>query len=216
VIRAACACRAVLPSVVGIDDDVNLYSYVRSDPLNLIDPSGKTVVVVTTNGGRASDYDKARAYLAGSATARTNASQLERSKHTYTIIVDPSAERPAHSFDPKTRTITFNPTVGLQLDDGSVQSAALGLGHEEAHAARLDADPQGYKADRKPSSSKMEVIDGELVVTWGTPREEQRATAVESEIAEELGEPTRSTHSEGTEVKVPSPTFSCVKSQCPQ
>lgn len=102
----------------------------------------------------------------------------------------------------------FNPTKGLRLSSGKVQSAALGLAHEEVHAARLDADPVGQRKDMKPGSSKVETTSDGIVVTWETPKEEQRATRVESTIAAELGEPVRDSHGDGQAVSVPTPVFS--------
>lgn len=188
------------------------YVYAANNPYRYNDPDGREIVVVTANGGTVHAYNQAVKYLNASAIYRGVHAQLEMSKHVYTVLVDPKAERPAHEFSSKTRTITYNPTVGLRTASGGTQSAALGLAHEETHAARFDSDPKRYQIERKPKGSK-EVTPTSMVITWTTPVEEKRATEQETEIAKELGEPTRKSHGEGDEIKVPSPAFSCTK--CP-
>lgn len=35
---------------VGYEDDLNLYAYVRNDPLNRTDPTGRVMASIETNG----------------------------------------------------------------------------------------------------------------------------------------------------------------------
>lgn len=119
------------------------------------------------------------------------------------------------AFEASSNTLFYNSSEGVALEDGSIQSPALGFGHEIAHAARDLSDPEGYEADNHPSETTVEIdLTGETLpeisITWGTTPEDERVMPIESSMASELGEPQRDSHSEGEPTEVSSPTDSCV------
>ncbi len=72
--------------------------------------------------------------------------------------------------------INWDPNSGLQLSDGSVQSPALGLGHEFGHSTLPDGE------DNTPDAQYGHVSDRVAI------------TQAEDPIAHDLGEPTRDDH----------------------
>lgn len=113
----------------------------------------------------------------------------------------------------------FNPAEGLRIKEGSIQSAALGLGHEIGHAARALSDPEGYKADNEQTQGSGIIESGEFRIHYPPTTEEIRVReGVETEMATELGEPTRSSDDSGVRVTVSDPIHSCTadpEKSCP-
>jgi hypothetical protein len=64
--------------------------------------------------------------------------KLEKASETYIVNINGSGN---DSYDPKTRTVNWDPTSALAVQDdqgkrtGATQTPALGLGHELDHAA---------------------------------------------------------------------------------
>jgi hypothetical protein len=170
-------------------------------------------VVNGRNGARSKDFVRVALYLAKFPTAAGLIKTLALSRNTYRITLDPTTK--AFEYDSETREILFNPTSGLQLNDGNVQSPALGLAHELSHAVRHETDPKGYEADSKAQfagseSSTLEDGSQNFVFKYEPSQEEKRATKVEGRIARELGEPSRSVYQDGKSTKVKGPTCSKV------
>jgi RHS repeat-associated protein len=201
---------------IGYSDDLDLYSYVGSDPIN---PTGEDVVVVTSNGGTEEQFQASLAYLSGSATFGQIYAQLKASSNTYIVNVDPKGEDGYED-----RTITYDPTSGLKLRNGSIESPALsGLAHELTHASHDDSDRRRFNSDKSthedikvaPTSAAPGQLP-EVTVTTATSKEEARTTATESKIGRELGEPTRKTYTDAVGgVPVPSPTYHCTQGGSP-
>jgi len=81
------------------------------------------------------------------------------------------------SYDPKTKTINWDPRSALEVSSGAgKQSAALGLIHEIDHAANGQRTPQ-------PTGDGYENTEEKRVITGS-----------ETTIAHDLGEPTRTDH----------------------
>lgn len=147
------------------------------------------------------------AYLASSSTAAGEIAQLHHSKETYTIRFDRKAD--GMRYDRRTRTVIANPTSGLRVkSSGAIQSPALGTGHEISHAAEHDRIGTKAMAERVvPPQTATVGADGGITVTVGTSVEEARATGIESQMAEELGEAKRNNyHDESGDVRTCGPT----------
>jgi RHS repeat-associated protein len=202
-------------------DDMNMYAYVRNDPVSFNDPTGAVVKLVNAaSPEKRSTYAAMISYLKNSPAFATRFSALERSSHTYQVNLSSLVRR--DEYLPETRTININPRSALSID-GSIQSPALGFGHEVDHAYRHDKDAAQFLRDgeRKALGSQIQVgADGvmEQVVTYQEAPDEVKAVAAENEMASELGEPGRKTHSDGKSVEVNDVRHSCIPGaghQCP-
>ena len=206
---------------VGYDDDINLYAYVRNDPIGLVDPDGRRIVFARgTTPAQRRAYWRSVAYLSKSPMISKQFNAVAKSEEKVTLAFTEGGSK----FDAEKMILLFNPKEGVRVDNGSIQSPALGLGHEFAHAARALADPIGYAKDNLPTSTEVRVESSDdpnvipLTVHFGTTAEDVRVMEIEGAAARELGEPTRTSHDEGTYVEVPDPTYSCIsgtKQPCP-
>jgi len=86
-------------------------------------------------------------------------------------------------YDPNTRTIHWDPTSGLLLPCGAVQSVALGLAHEMGHAL---LHQEGHISYTTNSAADIALEEAENLRRFESP------------IARQLGEPTRAGHHIGT------------------
>jgi RHS repeat-associated protein len=170
---------------------LSFYSYVLNSPLRFTDPSGR-VIVVAGNPQQNQDYGTALGYLRGDPGMEHIIGILESSTTTYRINFNNQDD---DSFDPSTNTINWDPRSGCSCTGGNgIQSPALGLGHEMAHAAA-------------PSwlgtlLSNLSLFAGDYD-NW----EERRViTGAELNAAHTLGEPVRTDHKCSVTPRVPSPT----------
>jgi len=200
-------------------DDVNLYNYVGNDPVGRIDAGGtEWDLAGPKTPERLAAYATALDHLSRAPAFRQRFQVIKDARRTYYVNV--STLITEDRYHPETRTIDWNPFSGL-LIDGSIQSPSIGLAHEVDHAYRHETEPvqkdiDGYheplgtNVEKAPEGSDFAEI---VTVTNAESQNEVKATAAESEIAGQLGEPGRKTHGEGTEITVPSPIFSCKPSE---
>lgn len=93
-------------------------------------------------------------------------------------------------YDGATKTIDFDPTSGLEVRPGEIQSPALGLLHEAGHAFKQMEDPVG------------EYLDGERYDEfYDNVAEANVIRTIEMPAAKSMGEPVRLHHS-GRPVRV--------------
>jgi hypothetical protein len=152
-----------------------MFAYCHNNPVIHADPSGFIIVVApNATAQQEEEYEKAIAYLKTSETGRKLIEILETSSEVFTIaFVDCNNM----GYDDVNNIIYFDRNSGLVLGDGkSVQSAALGLIHEMAHAAQ---DLEGLYSNPYVNRDMREKWNLEI---YETP------------IAKELGEPTRSNY----------------------
>ena len=133
-------------------------------------------------------FRQAESYLRGDAIMARTFDEIENAPDA--IVVSENSRDDDH-FDPRTRTLTWDPYSALRTTDGGRQSPALGLGHELVHA---DADPQTRErlaAKRSPQYDNAE--------------EKRVIRGAETHAARTLGESIRHDHA-GSVFRVTSPT----------
>ncbi|MGC4000313.1 MAG: RHS repeat-associated core domain-containing protein [Anaeromyxobacter sp.] len=161
-------------TVLGKSESVaslNRYSYAWNNPYKFIDPSGHSVFVV----GDPEAYETATAYLRQDPAMREAIDQLQSpDTPLVTVVVCDTCK---DSYKPSAREIRWNPKLahtgfadgsGPRTESGEpgVQSPAMALGHELAHAAGHGAGgPAGeeivdYPAGAYVNMEEMRVITG--------------------------------------------------------
>jgi hypothetical protein len=150
-----------------------------------------TLRVATT---LAADFERAQRYLAHDPDAVKLLEQFVRDPMGHTLhaidTADPLGDRfePSGNFDARHPTqsggaIYWNPGGALRSNNGSAQSPALALLHEEGHAWQWKTDPRGYLAGFRDKNRR-----------YDTAEEQRNEKGLETRAALGLGEGTRTDH----------------------
>ena len=172
------------------------YVYCADNPVKLMDPDGRKIVFAK---GTSKEFKKQFAaaiknlnehHLGGIASA------LEKSKITYTIAETTDLN---NSFNSLTQTISWNPTMGLEVDEGAILSPTTALNHEFAHALTYDAAVKKGKLNEwyADCAEGSDPDYGSKNEKWVITRTEQKTAKALGEISE--GQVTRKNHN-GTPV----------------
>jgi len=186
------------------DGQTLAYGYARGTPAFFVDPSGEVVDLSQMSPQGKMDYEAAKACLA---TAGDNAlARLEALPQTV-YLTDNSRGVNEFRAPPEgasgTDTINWDPRSGDVVGDDRVQSPAVSLLHEAAHAENKLTDPKAfYDRSKAQDLTKYDV-------SFPNAEEGYVALGEETKIAEALGEPTRVDYS-AKSVRVDSP----VSNQC--
>ena len=175
----------------------NLYAYCGNNPITLNDPDGRLLKFAPGSTKKfITQVQEMKSYLRNSKRASRLLSSLEKNKTT--IYIKEINSRDSTCYNYKDKTIYINPYEGFKTTSGFIQSPALGLIHESAHALRSLEEPDNYFNDVRTLLHKD---------TGYRDMEEFRAiTFVESPIARQLGESIRNNQNDGFSVKVKGPT----------
>jgi hypothetical protein len=132
---------------------------------------------VAVRSGLREQFETAQRYLANSPEAINSLHDLRSADKT--LYID-KGDRDFH--DPQGNRIYWNPNSAQVLTDGSVQTAASGLLHEQGHANEFKRDPEHYYQQ----ISKVDAHYGNA--------EERRNITWEAKYSHELGEGIRNDH----------------------
>jgi hypothetical protein len=142
----------------------------------------------------AADFEKAQRYLAHDPEALKLLDQFVHDPMGHTVHAidasDPLGDRfqPHGTFDPTHPSqsggdIYWNPHGALRSNNGTAQSPALALLHEEGHAWEWKTDPRGYLAGVRDKNRR-----------YDTAEEQRNEQGLETRAARLLGEGTRTDH----------------------
>ncbi len=173
------------------------YNYSLNNPIILVDRDGRKVVFAD---GVSKEFKQqfaiAVAYLnkhgAGGMLAELHASE--------TVYYVTEEATMISSYDPKTRTLAWNPTVALLTNEDHELSPTSILNHEVDHALQHDQNPEQQKKDADIQGGPYQNKEEERVVTGS----EQETARKLGEI--KPGEVTRKDHAGGYLYHVADPT----------
>lgn len=172
------------------------YVYCANNPIKLKDPDGRKIVFAKGTSEEFKKQFKAAIKNLNDHHLGGIASALEKSKITYTIAETTDQN---DGFNSLTRTISWNPTMGLEVDDGAILSPTTALNHEFAHALTYDAAVKEGKLKEwyADCAEGSDPDYGSKNEKWVITRTEQKTAKALGEISE--GQVTRKKHN-GTPV----------------
>jgi hypothetical protein len=136
------------------------------------------------------DFKKAQTYLAKDPEAVDVLSAMESGKPISVEGITDGNDR----FSGLSNTIYWDPNSAMVNADGSKQTAALGLLHEQGHATEFARDPTRFAQNVGTANQR-----------YDTAEEQRNITGLETRAAKVLGEGTRTDHG-GTPYNAKGPT----------
>ena len=172
------------------------YVYCANNPVKLVDPDGRKIVFAKGTSKEFKEQFAAAIKKLNEHHLGGIASALEKSKIKYTIA---ETTEQNGGFNSLTQTISWNPTMGLEVDDGAILSPTTVLNHEFAHAITYDAAvKEGKLKEWYADCAKGSDPDyGSKNEKWVITRTEQKTAKALGEISK--GQVTRKKHN-GTPV----------------
>lgn len=171
------------------------YSYVANNPLKFIDPDGRKIVYAKDVSQEfKTQFGTAVKYL-NEHGASSMLAELQKSDKVYYI----SGTGGISSYNPKTKTLNWDPTKGVLTTEGHELSPTSVLNHEVDHALQNDKNSEQQKIDGKTPDAQYGNKEEKRVIEGS----EQKTAKKLGEIKE--GEVTRKDHG-GTLYETTSPT----------
>ncbi len=168
-----------------------MYVYVGNDPVNAVDPDGQKLRFAQ---GSTPAFKKQFAQIIKYHNAGGTSGVFARLENRPEIVTIKEGSNHAFYFNLSNDTITFDPTSGLKVAPGQIQTPALGVLHEAGHAEEHLTNPTQVRKDiNTPDAQYGDAVEKKVIQNKETP------------AANKLNEPTRNSHG-GTPVRVKCPT----------
>jgi len=162
-----------------IIEAANWYAYVSNNPVIYVDPTGMVIVLSEdATEEQKKEYEQAIDYIKSTERGRELIAKLEESEVVITIeFIDDHESR----YNLKDKIVKWDPTSGLIVGEGEIQTPALGLAHEFGHAEQ----------DLDGRFENLELLTGFELRKERLRIEGENLRDTEYPIAEELSEPQR-------------------------
>ena len=171
------------------------FNYCKNNPIGNIDPDGKKVVFAKDATDEFKKNFAAVVKLLNEKHASGMLAKLEKSEKIYTIKEVENEE----NYSSKTKTISWDSKMGVELTTGVKASPASIINHEIDHALGDDSNHEEFIMRKNDTDSPYDNKEEERVITGS----EQRTALKLGEI--EKGQVTRSNHKGKRKYKVISP-----------